>query len=396
MRALFSFLIVFTISICSQAMDVDDIPGLSKNTELSELKRTVSVSIEPLLKKTVQKQEPSVSPDSLRKQLNSIVKILDSMKNNESQTLLFKALMWHYLSVLDVDSAFKKCNTITKKLISSHPDLGEAVWLQSLNLIQNGEYFYGLKKLDSISSSGIVKNPDIMSDYYNFAASIFLPELNMGSESSIQLFPSARKYSLTPLDQEESLPQDQSWKSVSNKGKDKSSLTFTFGCNFLLRKEFPLNFHSWESDKLLLRLDVKKELLSKVRGPLVFDVEETPWKAEMKIVVNVSESRTSLYEYISNFGLSRFSAIKETNDASRIGGISLRCYNQVFSNVPGDYYAFITFDLPVGYYYINYSNKKKTSSGSNHIMARYLVCLKTNRCVENKAEEILQMVLSRF
>ena len=397
MRVQLPFLIAFTISICSQAMDVDDIADLSKNVELSDLKRSVSVFIEPSLNKTVQKQDLSVSPDSLRKRLISVIKTLDSMKNNESQTQLFKALMWYYLSVLDVDSAFKKCNSITKKLITLHPDMGEAVWLQSLNLIQNGEYFSGLKKLDSISSSGIVKNPDIMSDYYYLASSIFLPEINMGSESSMQLFPSARRYSLTPLDQDESSPKNQSWQSVSNKENNKSSLTFTFGCNFFLRKELPLNFNFRESDHPSLRLEVSKELIGKVRGPLIFDVEETPWKAEMKIIISISESRSSLYEYVSNFVLNRFDAVKETNDARRVGGISLRCYNQsVFSNIPGDYYAFIAFDLPVGCYYTKHNTKKKTSSGSNHFFARYLVCLKTKRCVENKAEEILQMVLSRF
>lgn len=397
MKILLLLSTICMISVSTQAMSVNDIPGLNANVKLSDLKRTVSEYIEPYYNRTVENLNSPVSVDSLQKQLSSVIATLDSMENKFPQILLFKALMWHYLSVLNVDSASSRCNSITKKLISSYPDYGEAVWLQSLSMIQSGQYFSGLKKLDSISSLSTEKNPGIMSDYYKLALSLLLPEMNVGTDSSIQLYSSGRNYALTPLEQEESSPKNQSWHSVSKKEKGKSSLSFSLGCNFLLRKEFPLDFYSGlPTGHPLLKLEVNNEILRKVIGPLVFDVDETPWKAEMKIVVDISESRISLNEFMFKLVSNRFDAIKETNDASRIGGISLRCYNQsIYSNVPGDYYAFIAFDMPVGRFNNNYHIDRKKSS-SEPIVARYLICLKTKRCVENKAEEILQMVLSKF
>jgi hypothetical protein len=71
----------------------------------------------------------------------------------------------------------------------------------------------------------------------------------------------------------------------------------------------------------------------------------------------------------------------------------------VFRNVPGEFCAFVTFDLKLSGNSAasSFHESKRTPSGKDDaVVVRYLIAMKTSDTVEEKAEAILHDLLCQF
>jgi hypothetical protein len=273
----------------------------------------------------------------------------------------------------------------------------EAVWHKAVSLVKAGHILDGLRMMDSLNTEGNITDPQFMLDYAKLTESCLLPKSVVSSDTKFFLVPSARQ-SFNPLfKDEELLPQDVSWGTYSDKLYKKGTLFFAFEGDFLLDQEFQLKCSSLNNTKpFRFAINIDKQYQNKVFDPLIFDVAAKPYRAEVKIIIDLNKPKTPLTEYIHTLVYDRFDAVKETNDFPKLHGISLRCYNKsIFRNVPGDYYAFIAFDRNIKGNIQGRTNDTKIPQ-NEYQTARYLICMKTKQSVENKAESILRGIVKQF
>jgi hypothetical protein len=376
-------------------MTVCDIPDIEENPVLSSIADSVAMRIEPFANHWVKKWEFPMPRDSVRARLAGFIGAIDACGSTQTSSLLLKALLWHYLSQCEVDSAFAKSNEIISGMLAARPACAEAVWLKGINFVRSKRIIEGLRVLDSINATGAIRNPHFAEDYMELSGACLLPSRLTSGGSTLRLLPRPAEYTAR-LNEREQIPAAISWRACDEKQGTRLP-TFSFGTVFNVNRECPLRFGALRTvEPSRLDINVRQDILSQVRTPLVFDFDTPPCKTEVKIIVDVNQQNLSLFDYVGMIISNRFDIVRQTDDARLLHGASLRCYTvSGYKNIPGEFVAIVAFDMDIGKVSADRFYCREHGASAEKQIARYVICIKAPQSVEHKAEAILQDFLAR-
>jgi hypothetical protein len=394
------------------AMTVRDIPGIKENREDSVFVGMINLHAEAYLQSEAENPYFPISQDSVKTALYTYLSQLDEISSdrNSARHLLLKGLIWHYLYQLDVDSAFSMADRLASHAMKSYPDIPEAAWLKGINLIRATRIKKGFTILDSLRAGGLVQNKNFLLDYATLSALYFLPyNKHALSDSQIIFLSPASNVVHTGLREEENIPSSEKWQVYSRSSQQLKMPVFTFSGSYTLSQLLsllPLSsvlLSSVPNSAPRLKMDIDERITKRfgpIPTPLVYDPEASKYPMEVKIIADCNKSGLSLPDYMGSIVRNRFNIIKETGDLRKLKAISLRCYNRsVFRNVPGEFCAFVTFDLKLSRNPSNSFHESKRTSPSEEddaVIVRYLIAMKTSDAVEEKAEAIFHDLLYQF
>lgn len=393
--------LVFQVS----AMTVRDIPGSADNPGDSALAGTINLCDETFSQVKIKKTYSPVSHDSIKTALYTSLSQLDriSPDRNSARLLLLKGLVWHCLYRLNVDTAFFMADRLAASVMKSYPEIPEAAWLKGVNLIRAARIKEGFAILDSLRTGGLIQNQDFFLDYAKLSARCFLPLNRTLSDSVIFFLSSTDKSKHDNLREEERTPFSETWRVCARSSQKLKNSEFTFSGLYALSQPLSLlPSLSPPSSASRLKMDIDERIINRF-GPiptrLVYDPEASKFPMEVKIIADCSKPGVSLADYMGSIVRDRFDMIKETNELPKLKAISLRCYNRsVFRNVPGEFCAFVTFDLklPANASGGFHESKTKPSGKDDAVIVRYLIAMKTSDAVEEKAEAIFKELVCQF
>jgi len=388
------------------AMTVRDIPGIKENPEDSVLVGMINLHAEAYLQSKAENPYFPVSHDSVKTALYTYLSQLDEISpdRNSARHLLLKGLLWHYLYQLDVDSAFSMADRVATSTMKSYPGIPEAAWLKGINLIRATQIKEGFTILDSLRTGCLIQSQDFLLDYAKLSALCFLPPKRTPSDSIIVFLSPTNKSKYNGLREEERIPFGETWRVCAQSLKMSKIPTFTFRGSYTLSRPLPLRLSfSLLNSSLRSKSPIDEQFIKKfgpLPTPLLYDPETSKYPMEIKIITDCSRTGESLPEYMGSIVQGRFDIIRETGELQKLKAISLRCYNKsVFRNVPGEFCAFVTFDLKLPGNASSrclHESKTKSSKNDNDIIVRYLIAMKTSDAVEEKAEEIFRDLVCQF
>jgi hypothetical protein len=380
------------------AMTVQDIPGIEDNPKDSVLAGTIRLYAEPYLQFKV---NSPLSQDSVKTTLYTSLKQLDegTPHRTSARRFLLKGLAWHYLYRLDVDSAFVMADRLANSAMKSYPDIPEAAWLKGINMIQASRIKDGFSLLDSLRAGGLILNQDFLRDYAKLSAKCFLPPKRTQPDSIVLFLSPSNKDNYTCLREEERTPFCETWRVRDRSSKKFKMPMFTFGGSYTLSQPLSLMVPPLpQNSASRLKISIDDSIIGRIKTPLLYDPEASKFPMSVKIIADCNNSGLSLHDYMSSIVQNRFDMIRETGDLRTLKAISLRCYNRsVFRNVPGEFSAFVAFDLKLPKKFSDRTpepNKKMLSK--DDLIVRYLIAMKTSDAVEEKAEAIFQDLLCQF
>jgi hypothetical protein len=382
-------------------MTLNDVPNINHDRNQSDIVRIVSPLVEPLSRWQSTYQNYPVLKDSVKRALYTSIRQLDaSPQNDDPEQLLLKGLLWHYLYQLEVDSAFSMADSLATRVMRSCPQMTEAAWLKGINLIRAARIKRGFAILDSLRSGDRIQNSDFMVDYTKLSVLCFLP-LRHSMPDSLALFLFfAESGTRTTMNENEVVPFSEAWR-VSAKSFPRAEMPeLTFSASYTLYQPLPLMIPPYNpNSSSRLKLDIDSKMFRPLAEPLLYDPELLKYKMEITITADCNGPACPLNDYMRMIVSKNFDAVKQINDLPLLHAISLRCHNRsVFRNVPGEYCAFVAFDLtlsgnPSGSFH---ESKKKPPGKDDTLVVRYCFAMKTSDVVEEKAEAIFQNLLCQF
>jgi hypothetical protein len=132
--------------------------------------------------------------------------------------------------------------------------------------------------------------------------------------------------------------------------------------------------------------------------PVVADPFVPGAKMELTIIAYPGRERYSTIEFVASMLDDRFDNVWRVSDLSRFEATAVRCRQRsVFWNMTATYFAIVAFDAGIYYQHnqcVVAPLPKKPQKGA--LPVRYLITLKADGDIENKAEHILQGVLAKF
>ncbi len=390
------------------AMTVQNIPGIKDNLNDSAFAKTINLCAESYSQFGVKNRNSPLSCDSVKNLLYAAVGECSQRKNTPAVTLL-TGLLWHYLYQLDVDSAFLKSDSLASHIMTVCPEIPEAAWLKGVNLIRAGRIKKGFALLDSLRAGGLVQNQNFLLDYAKLSALCFLPKKRTQSDSVIVFLSPTNNSKYNGLREEERIPFSETWRVYARTSRKLRMPAFTFGGSYTLSQPLsllPLSFMllpSIPNRAPQLKMNIDERIIKRfgpISTPLIYNPEASKYPMDVKIITDCSNSGLSLSDYMGSIVRNRFDIIKETGELRKLKAISLRCYNRsVYRNVPGEFCAFVTFDLKLSgnSSASSFHESKKTPPGKDDtVIVRYLIAMKTSDVVEEKAEAIFHDLLCQF
>ncbi len=312
----------------------------------------------------------------------------------EYTSALVKSLLWHYLYQLEVDSAFKKCDSLALHLMATYPQISESAWLRGVHLVKGSKIIEGFRILDSLRINGSISNTGFLTDFKELSSLCFLPPRFEGIDSVLFLGSGKRSGWRPVLEDSEMVAQKNNWRVLEHKSGKREFPLLVFDGEYILKPHVLLRY--FKIDSLRLVLNIREEFYQKVWYPLLFDFQKTPSAARMEVVADASGKKQSIQDYLYFLIGNRYDAVRVVTDIKPLYGISVRCYKRsIYRELPGAYDAFAVFDLRV--------NRRrpdlfycKGNSGDGFIDVRYLVSMKSSTEVEDKAELIFQKMIDQF
>jgi hypothetical protein len=137
-----------------------------------------------------------------------------------------------------------------------------------------------------------------------------------------------------------------------------------------------------------------------VRWPLYWDPDAPRRPVEVGILVDCTQDKRSLDEYLGDAISYRYDEISEAHKAPRPGVLWLRCRNGVYRNRPGESCTYLAFDRTVRAQVRSASGKAKSKAGKTlqpqALKVRYVIAARGSSSVEEKADAVLEILAKRF
>lgn len=273
-----------------------------------------------------------------------------------------------------------------------------AAWRGAVTRIAAGEVRTGVRMLDSLRRHASCSPDSFFTVYAQVIAGTFLPDAARAADSAVTLSDAAAPFpdNVYFTDGDAEVPEGQRL-TVTPPADPRSGLpSFAFDRFFTIRERFkvwlpPLREYQHSATAGLLRFDSCRVLPGE---PLLYHPAEQPWKVHLKIVVDCSEEQESLYGYVGDLVISRYDYIRAREEQAPGNAVSLRCYTQqVFHSRPGTFLGLVAFDR---YGLFRKPGDEPGAKGSDRIRIRYLIMVKANRAVEEKAELLLRRTVEPF
>jgi hypothetical protein len=385
------------LAVQIEAITVNDIlVNTPEKTVLSPAVQTVREA-EPYTRAWVGDWQFEIPRDSVQKNLRLALRQIDAC-GRSPEAILLKALCWHYLYQLEVKAGFHLADSLATQVMRSNPALPQAAWLKGVNLIRAGRLKKGFAILDSLQTGVLPENGELLLEYARLSACSFLPAQRIGGDSIIELRGGRSRLLEAAPSNGEAIPVSYSWK-VNRSMKDERCPSFLFSESFNLSPtvSFPLPLLQPRSSPPFTAaaksLCARHTLQSPVEDP--FGRRRS---MDLRIMVSYQPLDTRLDEFVGRMILDRFDAVRRSDDLPKLKAISLRCVNRsVFRGTPGQYCAFVAFDIKLPRSRIDgYFTPKSSAPAPEPLSVRYLLTMQSSQDVQLKAERILQEILSGF
>ena len=274
------------------------------------------------------------------------------------------------------------------------------VWNGAVARIGAGEIRSGFLTLDSLRRSTPNLDDSLLVQYARLVSDCFLPDTTGPSaDSIIEITAGGSSGNNRFLESDEEIPEGQCWTVITADDSRRVMPSFSWDRQFNIHERMKLRLPPlgpWQHPETADLLSYGA-CMQVPPGPLMYNPGAEPWKVHLKIVVDCSGGSEQLSDYVGNLVITRYDYITVKKEPSIRNSLSLRCYNQqVFHNRPGAFCGLVAFDR-----YGVIANKKpgarrRQTGHCEPFKIRYLVLVKANRAIEERAELILQSVLERF
>jgi hypothetical protein len=271
-------------------------------------------------------------------------------------------------------------------------------WQRAVERIEAGRLHDGFYLLDSLRRNTDVLRDSLLFDYARLVSRWLLPDtIDRAVDSVITVTNGDAAFSGIFLGGDEEIPEGRCWSVISTGNPARGMPCFSYDRQYSVREGLklwlpPLAPYRHADIAGLLSYETVRKIPS---GPLIYNPGEQPWKVHLKIVVDCTDRPESLLDFVVNLVARKYDFITEKKVTYLKNAISLRCYNhQVFHSRPGAFYGIVAFDRPGGYGAAAALTSPTRTPDS--LQVRYLIAVKANRAIEDKAELILANVLARF
>ncbi|MDD5675604.1 MAG: hypothetical protein PHC61_15650 [Chitinivibrionales bacterium] len=399
--ALIAAFVLLAIAVLrAPAITLADIPFVCANRADSALVKNVARCAEPYARFWSPQWRYGVSRDSVKAVVYTALWQLDSSYGpaGNPRALLLKALLWHYLYQLEVDSAAQKADNLAARVMRTTPTLPEAAWLKGVNLVRAGHVCNGFKILDSLRASQRLRRPDFLMDYAKLSALCFLPARCAALDTFVISMPSPRKSPTVYLRDDELQPSGQTWTVSAENSPNGGPPFFTFSSEYLLYGQITLAFPLLSrSPALGLNVAIAEPFVREIRQPLVWDFDGQKYPMEIRIAVKCGKPETSLDQYLGSLVNNKYDVVTDAGELRHLNAASLRCYAQsIFRNISGRFDEFVVFDRrfkePASCFYRGNTGIRT----GDDFPVRYCIALSTRTAVSEKAGDIFKDFLTQF
>ncbi|MBN1758799.1 MAG: hypothetical protein JW863_10795 [Chitinispirillaceae bacterium] len=269
-------------------------------------------------------------------------------------------------------------------------------WERAVEHIAAGSVPEGFILLDSLRRSVTGLDDSLFSQYVRLVRHCFLPEVPEGDTGRNILITGAAPELGMLAEGDAEVTEGQRMTVIAAADTSRAMPGFAFDRVFTLREQFLLRLpplqpwqHADRGD--LLAYDSCRRLPG---GPLLYNPEAQPWKVHLRIVIDCSSTKESIYEYVGNLVIPLYDYIRVKEERRIPNAVSLRCYTQqVFHRRPGTFLGLVAFDR---YGYSGNSAAARATSGRKPLRVRYLILVKASQAVETGAELILRKMTEVF
>lgn len=317
--------------------------------------------------------------------------------------ILATALSHHLLYRLGRDASFSDFNRTVSILASKGYHSPSMSLLKAAQTIISGDLVKGLYTIDSVKAAQSNLDTTFMRDYLHILAYSFVPTATLHPVPYENTLPfisnhDSRMFGTMPLKKEEITPVSIQWslhEAHHPALPSGVSLSARFNLTTSPTLQIPL-LHP--VGKLSLSIMIDSILAKEVIDWTIVDPFITAAPMELSIAVYPGKHTASLDEFMYAVVADNFDQVRLVKTLSRFEALSVRCRtHRVTSRAGGIYTAFIVFDAGV------FSNGKTirmlpagTFPGKPVLPVRYLISMRADRRVEQKAEQILSSVVLLF
>jgi hypothetical protein len=319
--------------------------------------------------------------------------------------ILAAALSHHLLYRLGRDSSFSDFTRAVGTLESKGYHSPSVSLLKAAQTIISGNLIKGLYTIDSVKAAQPGPDAAFMRDYLHILAYCFIPTATLHpvpyEDEETPLFAyhhDSRVFGTMPLEKKEITPEHMQWslhEAYHPALPSGVSLSARFNLITSPTLQIPL-LHPVQ--KLSLSMMIDSVLARKVIDWTVADPFIKTAPMELSIAVYPGNHPASLDEFMYAVVANNFDQVRLVKTLSRFDALSVRCRtHRVTSREGGIYTAFIVFDAGI------FSSRKSirmvpagTVPGKPVLPVRYLISMRADRRVEQKAEQILGSVVRLF
>lgn len=380
------------ISSLAAAFSVNDIPQTNDN-RIRELVVEVAKN-ERYCDQWYKDWAYQIPRDSISEQLHSIVLRADELSRKSMhryELAMLKAVTWHHLYQLEVDSAFHHGKQCIQDAFRNDPAAIETAWLKGVHLIKASFISDGFETLDSLRQKVPFNRNEFLLDYAKLSALCFLPENHRYMDTLYTIGTVLPRSFPVYLSQQEQLPVYKQWSVSSEIDNGYRASGYSFTAKFSLGKDIALSFPGLKSSqKMTFRMRIPPDIASRVPEPSVPDPFVRNHDARISVKLNPLTEAQPLWNYMKQLTTDGFDVVEQRQELEHLGAISLRCkMRSPFRNVTDRTYAFIAFNrkLPQSVYCFYKSPKIKLPQ--EKYTYRYRIGMECRGIVRNKAEKLL-------
>ena len=317
--------------------------------------------------------------------------------------ILSSALSHHLLYRLGRDSSF---TGFTEKIRILESRGYSGITIQLLKAAQSiitGDLKNGFSAIDGIQNANTPANNAISKDILYILAYCFVPvttfhHMSIGDTLPLVRDTDPRLFGTIPLGEKETTPEYLKWslhEAYHPALPSGVSLSVRFNLTTTPTLQIPFLY---PVRKRFLATTADSGMLNKVIDWTVADPFNTTAPMELSVAVYPGMHKTPLDEFMYTVIAGNFDRVRKVKTLSRFKALSVRCRTYKLTSAGGSRYsAFILFDACIS------STGKSirmlttgTITGKEILPVRYLLSMRADRNVEQKAEQILSNIVNLF
>jgi hypothetical protein len=236
-------------------------------------------------------------------------------------------------------------------------------------------------------------------DLARLTARCFLPPDSGGSDS-LNL---ARRLTValrcSDIGGDEAEPVAAAWRVLARPGNDSTMPIFVFSTQYSLRAPLRMRIPMLgDTGRPRLAVNLSPAMSTVVRWPLYWDPDAPRRPVEVGILVDCTQDKRSLDEYLGDAISYRYDEISEAHKEPRPGVLWLRCRNGVYRNRVGESCTYLAFDRTVRAQVRSAKDKVKGGKAvrPQALKVRYVIAARGSSSVEEKADAVLEILAKRF